>query len=498
MRMPRNADRALGVLSSVSSLAALRRLPTLDALRSAGRDRTAIMIAATTRRLRAEAPVTREVWSLAWPAIAHMLLLTLIFLAGRVMVGRYSGSALASLTISGTLTWTTYSLFTAFSAGTLAVVARSVGAGDRAGAARATRSAILFALALGLVVALPIRLANGALLRVLFPEADPAILADASAYLHIVLPVLPLAFVEAIAAAALQGSGDTRTPLFVAAAGNVVNVLASWVLIFGRFGAPELGIRGAAVGNAATMAIEGVLLAAVLLSEKSPLPVRKIAYDRSTDLAALRRVLDVSGPAFAEKGAYHLGYLGFVAILGLLGTAAMAANQALLAIEAVCFLSADGFGIAAGAVVAQKLGGKDSEGAERAGWIAAFMSTAVLTSIALFFAIAPRPLVAAFSSDPAIVAAGARTMLVLAVAQPFMGFATVMAMGLRGAGDTRTVLGVTVACSVFVRLAATYLFAITLGLGLAGVWLGSTADWVARALLLGQAYARGRWRAVRV
>jgi multidrug resistance protein, MATE family len=458
----------------------------IEALRAVRQD--------ASRRARVELPLAREVWSLAWPAIAHMLLVTLTFFAGRVMVGRASSTALASLHISATLTWVAYTLFTAFSAGTLAVVARSVGAGDREAAARAARSSLLLALALGLVVAIPLRVANGALLAALFPHAEPAVLADASAYLHIVLPALPLSFVEAAAAASLQGAGDTRRPLGVAAAGSIANIFLSNILIFGHLGAPALGVRGAAIGHAATMSIEGVLLAAALFSSRSPIPLRRVRADR----ASLRRVLAVSGPAFAEKGVYHAGYLSYVAIVGLLGATAMAANQALLAIEAVCFLSADGFGVAAGALVAQKLGAGKSGEAERAGLFAAMMSTALLTALGAVFLLAPRPLVAVFSSDAELVTTGAKALVVAGVAQPFMAFATVIGMSLRGAGDTRTALRITLVCGFFVRLAATWLLAITLDLGLVGVWLGSTADWVARTAMLAVAYRRGRWRAVQI
>jgi putative MATE family efflux protein len=445
----------------------------------------------------ADASLARQVWSLAWPAITHMFLITLVFLMNRVMVGRYSGTALASMQISGTLVWSVYSVFTAFSAGTLAVVARSIGAGDRRAAAAAAHGSLLLALGLGVAVMLPFLAADGALLRLLFPRAGPEVIADADAYLRIVLPVLPLSFVEAIAAAALQGSGDTRTPLYVATAGNLVNVSLSALLIFGHWGMPELGVRGAAIGAAATLSLEGILLLAVLLSRRSPIPLRerlRAGFDR----LALRRVLRVSVPTFAEKVVYHSGYLAYVAICGLLGAAAMAANQALISIEAICFLSADGFGIAAAAVVAQKLGARRVDEATRSAWYAAAMAVALLTTCGLVFAVVPRLLMSPFTGDPAIVDLGARSLYAAAAAQPFMAFATVMGMSLRGAGDTRTVLAVTVVCSVVVRLAATWIFAMTLGFGLVGVWMGSTADWMLRSLLLGVAWMRGRWRAVEV
>ncbi|WP_437608174.1 MATE family efflux transporter [Sorangium sp. So ce834] len=452
------------------------------------------------KREHSGAALAGQVWQLAWPAIAHMLLLTLVFLVGRGMVGRYSTTALASMQISGTLTWTIVSVFSATSAGTLAVVARSVGAGDRAAAAAATRASLVFALALGAAVALPLLAACGPLLRALFPNAGAAVVEQAAAYLGIVLPVLPLAFVEAVAAAALQGVGDTRTPLAVATIGNLVNVAVSAVLIFGHLGLPALGVRGAAVGVACTMATEALLLTAALLSRSSPLPLRPAAAAAAPQASApaLARVLRVALPAFAERSVYHAGYMGFVAIIGLLGATAMAANQALIAVESVCFLSAEGFGIAAGALMAQRLGARSPRDAARVGLVAALMAILALSAFGVLFALAPRPLLLAFSGDPELLAVGERALRMAAVAQPFMAFATVMGMGLRGAGDTRTVLAVTLVCSLLVRLGGTWLFAVTLGHGLVGVWMGSTADWICRSVLLAVAFARGRWKTLAV
>lgn len=439
----------------------------------------------------------REVWGLAGPAIAHMLLVTLVFLVDRVLLGRYAETALASLQISSILFWTLYSVLTAFSAGTLAVVGRAIGQGDRATAARAALGSMGFALAIGLVVAVPLVASPGTLVGLLFPAVDAAVARDAVAYLRIVSMALPLAFVEAIAAATLQASGDTRTPLAAAVAANVINLVLSAVLVFGLLGAPELGVRGAAIGTAVATVVQALVLIASLLRAGSPIPLREVlggGRSRTSLRDPLRRVLRVSGPAFAEKIVYHAAYLTFVAMIGLLGATAMAANQALVSIEAICFLSADGFGIAAAALVAQKLGAGRAAEASRAALVAAGMAMALLTACGLVFVAAPRLLVGMFSPDDAIVDAGATALYATAIAQPFMAFGTVIRMGLRGAGATRAVLLLTLLGALLVRLPATWLFAIHLDLGLLGVWMGSTADWIVQAGLCAVLFFRGGWR----
>lgn len=434
---------------------------------------------------------------LALPAVAQSLLQTMVFVVDRVMLGRHSASALASMQVVGTLVWSLQSIFAAFSVGTVAVVGRCVGARDAEGATSALRGSVIIAAAVGAAIGLSAWLSVDGLIALLGGDLDPAVREAGRGYLRVMLPAMPALFLGIVTTNALQAAGDTRTPFAIAALTNVVNIVGNAVLIFGAFGLPRLGATGAALSNAFALSLEAALGLWALSRANSPVRLSLSGPGVSAREGA-RRVLAVSVGSFGERVIYHAGYLSFVRMTNGLGPVAMAAHQALLSLESVSFMSADGFAVASSARVAQNLGAGDIAAARRSAQSAAAMCAAALAVFALVFVLAGGPLVAIFQRDPAIVAAGRSAIWALALAQVPMGVAIVMAQSLRGAGATRDALLIAMLGTLAVRISATWGFAYGLGLGFVGVWMGSGTDWTARMLLGVWRWRRGRWSTIRV
>lgn len=424
------------------------------------------------------------------PAIVHSLLQTLVFVVDRIMLGRHGDASLAAMQIGGALEWSIWSVFAAFEVGTIARVGRLVGAGDRRGARHVAWLSLAIALAVGIVLALATPLVLAALPFVSH-QVSPAALEESRRYLGVTIAASPLVFVSATAVATLQASGDTRTPLAIGVLANIVHVALNRVLILGAFGVvPALGARGAGISLAVTFAIQTALALIALSDRRRPASLRRSEKESGDGEAAAdareeaRRLVRIGGPAFVERVVYHAGFVTFALAVTRLGDAAMAANQSLISVESICFLSGDGFGVAAAALVSQKLGAGRPVEARSAAWIATRYAVLTLTAFGLGALVLRDLILPVFSSDPAVLAIGRETMPVLAIAQPFMAVGVVLAQALRGAGKTRQALGVSLVGAVIVRIGATWLFALVLGFGLAGVWMGSTTDWFVRAVVL--------------
>lgn len=415
--------------------------------------------------------------AIALPYAAHAGLLAIVFSWERRALGRESSAALAAFQVGSVVVYNLVTILSAGSLGLLAVVARAHGRGDAVGERRAIAAALVLAALLGVAGAAATFAALEPLLALLAPGASSGVHTQAAAYLSIVAPTLPLVLVEAVLAAAYRGRGDARTPLRVAIIGAAVNVGVASVLLFGP---AHLGLSALAIGTAAGTLLQ--LVAFVVVARGRTL-VRRAELDLRALLASARDIVRHGGVVIGDRAVECLGFTLFVLAIGRLGDAAMAANQAILATEAFGLVIVEALGVATAACVARSGGPITDASGQRVLRSAAWVATMTLGIVGALFVLAPGALLGVFTEDASVVAVGASALIVVGITQPFIAYASVAKMAMRGAGDTRRALLVGVAGTVVVRLPLTFVLGHPRVLGLAGAWIACGADWVVQAVL---------------
>jgi MATE family multidrug resistance protein len=303
-------------------------------------------------------------------------------------------------------------------------------------------------------------------------DLDPAVLELTRPYLSVVTwSVLPLLLYAAFRRY-LQGMGIVRPVMIALVGANIANAVVNWILIFGHFGAPAMGVRGAAwatVGSRVVMA--GFLLGVILYRERG---VRPGLFDVSLhiEFAWMRRLLLLGFPA-AMQITLEVGvFAAATALAARLAPAALAAHQIALNIAALMFMVPYGLASAGAVRVGHAVGREDPDGAARAGWTALLFGVGFMSIAAGIFVLIPRLLVGAFTSDEGVLGVGVSLLGVAAVFQMFDGLQTVATGVLRGLGETRMAMLWNLAGHWFIGLPLGYTLCFVLDLGVIGLWWG--------------------------
>jgi putative MATE family efflux protein len=211
---------------------------------------------------------------------------------------------------------------------------------------------------------------------------------------------------------------------------------------------------------------------------------------------ALLRIWRLAYPAVFERGLGSVAQFLFVKIVALLGTVSLAANAIALQVEALAFMPALGLGVAAATVAGQAIGAGQTHIAELSIRRSLFWSNVWMGATGILFLVFGPFLASLFTKTPDVVPLAGLAVQIAAIELVPLAFAIVLGSALRSAGDTRSPLYVTFICIIFCRLVVTYLFGITFGWGLAGVWLATAVDWTARAAGLWWIFRVGVWKSI--
>jgi multidrug resistance protein, MATE family len=299
----------------------------------------------------------------------------------------------------------------------------------------------------------------------------PEVLVLARPYVRIVAwSVLPLLLYAAFRRY-LQGMGVVRPVTIALVFANLVNVAVNWVLIYGKLGAPALGVSGSAWATVlARCAMAGFLLAVILLREREA-PSGVFASLR-LEPAWFARLLRLGGPAASQVTLEVGAFAAATALAGRLAPNALAAHQIAINYAALTFMVPLGIASAGAVRVGHAVGRRDAQAAARSGWTALLFAVLFMSGAAALFLLVPRLLLMAFTSDRGVLDIGVALLFIAAVFQLFDGVQGVATGALRGLGDTRTPMLWNLAGHWFIGLPLGYTLCFVLGKGLMGLWWG--------------------------
>ena len=437
--------------------------------------------------------VWRRVLGLSAPVMAEQVLRTLMRTTDLVVAGFFSPAAVAAVGLADIYARLPLRIGLGVGDGAIALSSQDTGADATANRDQAVTQALLIGILVGLPFVVFGLLFNEFAIAVLGGLAEEGAIAEVveygSVYLLIIMLSAPAVHVNFIAARSIQGTGDTRTPMYVNGAVNALNIVSTVGLAFGVGPLPELGIVGIAAATAVADTLGALTFLAFIRS-----PLSELGYARPRRLVVARQLLIISWPRVAEGLSEMVAEFPFNAILLAFGTEVNAAYHiGRRMYQQVASPLGRGYGVAANVLVGQSLGEGNPERAYYFGWAATGLSVLTVGGLcALLFVHAER-FVLVFTRDPVTVGYATAFAQAYAISAVFIAAYIVLAGSLRGGSETVTPFVARMIGTFVFLLGFTYVAGIWLGYGVYAAYVAVILDFAFRVVFIGTVFYRRRW-----
>ena len=436
---------------------------------------------------RAPARWTTEVVALlglGLPLIGSNMAQFAIGLTDTLMLGWYDVTALAASTLANSLYFVLFLMGAGFAWAVTPIVAAAVASREETQVRRVTRMGLWLAGIYGLAVTIPLMWSERLFLLI---GQDPAVSALAQDYLRIAAWAMIPALMVTVLRAFLSALNLTAMILWATIGAAVLNALLNYAFIFGNWGAPEMGIEGAAIASLGSTILSFMILGAYALVKRPEyrLLQRIWRFDRLAFLRVFRLGLPIGLTSLAESGLFSMSAV----MVGWIGAVELAAHGIALNFASAAFMLHLGLSQAATVRAGHAMGRHDEAALRLSGRVSIALSVACAVVTVIFFMSMPETLISLFidPTDPARATLLSVGVALLAMAALFnlMDGAQVIALGLlRGVQDT-TVPMIHAAVSYWVvGMPVSFVLGFVVGLGAVGVWLGLVAGLAFAAILL--------------
>ncbi len=421
------------------------------------------------------------------PLVFEQLLGVSVGMADTFMVSTGGEAAISGVSLVDGLNLLVMQIMAAFCAGGVVIISQYIGERSADRIKSACRHLELLVNTFSLLVMTLFLLGGRHILRFLFGSIEADVMEAAVTYLMITAVSFVFWGLYSSGAAILRCYEDTKTAMKVSIVMNLLNVSLNAYLVFEA----KMGVMGVAIATLISRAVAGIVMKAIM-TVRTRREIGSAASGLSFEM--LRRILAMGVPSGIENGMFHVGKLALASVITTLGTTAIAANS--IAYQVIEFpnIAGNTIGLALVVIAGQDIGARDREAAVRdtKHLIALAYIGDWMCKIAFFF-LAPF-IVGFFRLTPEAAKMAVVVLRAFSIASlPIWPLSFTMPHALRGAGDVRYAMVVSILSMWVGRVIVGYLLITVFHLGILGVWIGMFVDWYGRGICFLARFRSGRW-----
>jgi len=425
----------------------------------------------------------RPTLRLALPLILAEIGWMSMVIVDTMMVGRlpYSAEAIGAVSIASSI----FIVFAFFGEGLLVgldtLVSQSFGAGRREDCHTSLVNGIYLSFAIAPFLAIPVWVIPSYFER--FGVTHPVAVLAAPYMRTLSAGLAPLLLYFAVRRT-LQGMNMVRPIAFALVTANLVNFCGNYMLVFGKFGAPALGVTGSGIATCISRGYLALVLVVYLLWYDARHKTELLKTPVQPNLNRIRQLIALGFPAALQQTAEVSVFALVASLIARLGAVAQAGHQIALNTVAFTYMVPLGLSSAAAVRVGQALGRRDTLGARNAGNTAIVLGASFMSCMSVVLLVLPRYIARIYTSDETVIHAAITLLAAGAAFQLFDGIQTVATGSLRGTGDTRT--------PMLCHFSAYWLMGLPLGSylcfrrhwGALGLWVGLSLSLILIGILL--------------
>lgn len=411
------------------------------------------------------------------PLVLEQLLAVSVGMADTFMVADGGEAAVSGVSLVDGLNLLVIQIMAAFAAGGVVIISQYIGQKNRADIKSACRHLEILINSFSILVMTVFLFFGRGILGLLFGQIEPDVMEAAVTYLMITAVSFVFWGIYSSGAAILRCHEDTKTSMKVSVLMNLINVVLNAVFVY----IVGIGVMGVAIATLISRAIAGIVMKIILVRRnRAEADTEKT---RGISFGMLKRILAMGIPSGIENGMFHVGKLALASVISTLGTTAIAANS--IAYQVIEFpnIAGNTIGLALVVIAGQDIGARNKEAAVsdskhllKLAYIGDWMC-----KIAFFF-LAPL-IVSLFSLTPEAVDTAVLVLRCFSIASlPIWPLSFTMPNALRGAGDVRFTMIVSIISMWAGRVIVGYILITVFDLGILGVWIGMFVDWYIRGI----------------